>query len=319
LPIMKNRTIIMNMLIVTAILLSYVLFFQAGDTDTSHSLPCSESLEIGVGSLDNRFQIDRITLENALRDVADLWSSAMGEPVVVYSEDAELTVDLVYAEEQQLTDSERQFRDRLQSESMSIEMMERRFNERENEYEINARIYEDEMEQLQVSIDRLNQWVNIHNRNGGFNDDELRQYEYRKASIDKRSEALERKQGGLMKDAETLNRMIRDLNRRIEDKNELVDEYNRTYTGERKFTQGAYEWNQTGKSIQVFQFSSLDELKLVLAHEVGHALGLPHVENPSSVMYYLMGNQKVNGLALTGEDIEALKAICGEQTPDEGY
>jgi len=314
---MKNRTIIMNMLIVTAILLSYVLFFQTGLTDTSSSTPCSEPLELRVGSLDNRFQIDQITLENALRDVANLWSSALGEPVVVYSEDAELMVDLVYAEEQQLTDSERQFRDRLQSESMSIEVMERRFNEREKEYERKARIYEDEMEQLQVSIDRLNQWVNIHNRNGGFNEDELRQYEYRKASIDKRSEALERNQAEMMRDAETLNRMISDLNRRIENKNELVDEYNRTFTGERKFTQGAYEWNHSGESIQVFQFSSLDELRLVLAHEVGHALGLPHVENPSSIMYYLMGNQKVNGLALTNEDIEALRAICSGQTAGE--
>lgn len=310
---MKNRTIITNMLIVTAILLGYVLLFQTGEADTEHTAPCSEPLEIGVGSLDDRFQLDRVTLGNALRDVADLWSSALGTPVVVYSEDAELMVNLVYAEEQQLTDSERQFRDRLQSESMSIEMMERRFNERENEYEKKARSYEKEMEELQVSIDRLNQWVNIHNRNGGFNEDELRQYDYRKASIDNRSKALERQQAELMKDAESLNRMISDLNRRIEDKNELVDEYNRTFTGERKFTQGAYEWNQNGKSIQVFQFSSLDELKLVLAHEVGHALGLPHVENPASVMYYLMGNQKVNGLALTGEDIEALKAICSEQ------
>ena len=310
---MKNRTIIMSMLIAAVILLGYVLFFQTGGVSTSSSAPCSEPLELRVGTLDDRFQIDRITLENALRDVADLWSTAMEKPVVVYSEDADLTVDLIYAEEQQLTDGERQFRDRLQSESMSIEVMERRFNERENEYEREVRLYDDEMEQLQVSIDRLNQWVSIHNRNGGFNDDELRQYEYRKASIDKQSAALERKQADLMEDAETLNRMISDLNRRIGNKNELVDEYNRTFTGERKFTQGAYEWDQTGKKIQVFQFSSLGELKLVLAHEVGHALGLPHVENPSSVMYYLMGNQKVNGLALTVEDIEALKAICSEQ------
>lgn len=311
-PIMKTTTILTSMLIFSAIILSYVLFFQAGDSDPGSAVPCSDPLELRVGSLDDRFQIDRGTLEGALREVADLWSSALGRPVVVYSEEAELVVDLVYAEEQQLTDSERQFRDRLQSESISIEVMERRFNERENDYERKARRYEEEMKELQTSIDRLNQWVNIHNRNGGFNEDELRQYEYRKASVDKKSEELEKLQLELMRDAETLNRMISDLNRRIEDKNELVDEYNRTFTGERKFTQGAYEWNHSGESIQVFQFSSLDELKLVLAHEVGHALGLPHVENPSSVMYYLMGNQKVNGLALTSEDILALKAVCSE-------
>lgn len=299
------------MLIVSAILLSYVLFFQGGETDSAYTIPCNEPLQIRAGSLDDRFQIDPITLENAIREVVDLWSSSTGKPVVVYSEGADLKVDLVYADEQQLTDSERQFRDRLQSESVSIDVMERRFNQRENEYEEEVRRYDSDMEQLQISIDRLNQWVNIQNRNGGFNEDELRQYDYRKDAIDKKSEALERKKAELMQEAENMNRMISDLNRRINQKNELVDEYNRTFTGERKFTQGAYEWNQMGKSIQVFQFSSLEELKLVLAHEVGHALGLEHVENPSSVMYYLMGNQKMNGLALTDEDVAALRSVCG--------
>jgi hypothetical protein len=98
--------------------------------------------------------------------------------------------------------------------------------------------------------------------------------------------------------------MISDLNLRINQKNDLVDEYNQTFSGERKFTQGAYEWNQSGKTIQVFQFNSLDELKLVLAHEVGHALGLDHVENPSSIMHYLMGNQKVYGLSLTEDNFK---------------
>ena len=310
---MKNRTILMSMLVIGTILLSSILFLQNSEVDTTGTVPCSEPLTIRAGTVDDRFQIDRHTLEMALQEVVDLWSSSMGKPAVVYSEDAELGVDLVYAEEQQLTDSERQFRDRLQSESVSIEVMERRFNQRENEYEGEVRRYDEDMEELQVSIDRLNQWVNIHNQNGGFNDDELRQYEYRKAYIDKKSEDLEKKRVELMEDAEDMNQMVSDLNLRINQKNELVDEYNRTFTGERKFTQGAYEHNQTGKSIQVFQFSSMDELKLVLAHEVGHALGLPHVENPSSIMYYLMGNQKVNGLVLTDEDIEALKAVCSDQ------
>lgn len=311
---MENRTILTNMFIVGAIILSYVLFFQTGEEDAKTSMvPCAEPLTIKMGTVDDRFQIDQQTLVSVIREVAELWSSSFGKSVVVYSENAELEVDLVYAEEQQLTDSERQFRDRLQSESVSIDVMERQFNSREKEYEEDVRRYENDMEQLQISIDRLNQWVNIQNRNGGFNEDELRQYEYRKASVDEKSAALDQKKAELMIEAESMNRMLSDLNRRINSKNELVDEYNRTFTGERKFTQGAYEWNETGKSIRVFQFSSLDELRLVLAHEVGHALGLDHVENPSSVMYYLMGNQKENGLALTNEDIEALKVICSKE------
>lgn len=310
---MNKKIIITCIVVVSVILLIYILLFQSGKADKNDTVPCTQPLTIGAGALDDRFQIDKKTLENAISEVVHLWSSTMREPVVVYSKDAELKVDLVYAEEQQITDSERQFRDRLQSETVSIEVMERRFNQHENEYKRDVRRYDDDMKELQASIDRLNQWVNTKNLNGGFSEDELRQFESRKASIDKKSLALDQKQAELLQKAENLNRMVSDLNRQINQKNELVDEYNRTFTGERKFTQGAYEWNQTGKSIQVFQFNSLDELKLVLAHEVGHALGLEHVENPASVMYYLMGNQKANGLALTEEDIEALQAVCNKE------
>lgn len=309
---MKNTTILTSLLIAAAVLLSYMIFFQADGAENRPLVPCSEPLKLRVNSLDDRFQIDRATLKSALKDVADLWSSAIGYPVVIYSEDAELGVDLVYAEEQQLTDRERQFRDRLQSESISIEVMERRFNERENKYERKVNRYEEEMQKLQESIKSLNRWVDMNNRNGGFSEDQLREYEHRKASVDRKSKELRTMEGELMRDAETVNRMIGDINRQIENKNELVDQYNRTFTGERKFTQGAYEWNHSGESIQVYQFSSVEELKLVLAHEVGHALGLDHVENPTSIMYYLMGNQIMNRLTLTSEDIEALRAICNE-------
>lgn len=309
---MKIRTILLFTLLFAVTLLCYGLFFKTEDVENIDSVPCTKPLVLRTGELDDRFQIDQATLENALREVAMLWSSAMGEPVVVYRDDAELLVHLVYAEEQQLTDSERQFRDRLRSESLTIEVMEKRFNEQEAVYGREAREYEHDMEKLQLTINRLNQWVNNHNRNGGLNEEELRQYEYQKASVEKATNALKRKEEELKKDAETLHRMLSDLNRQIGIKNDLVDEYNRRFTRERTFTQGAYEWNEAGKSIQVFQFSSLDELKLVLAHEVGHALGLAHVDNPTSVMYYLMEDQRVHDLELSEEDIVALKALCSE-------
>jgi predicted Zn-dependent protease len=60
-----------------------------------------------------------------------------------------------------------------------------------------------------------------------------------------------------------------------------------------------------------------DELMLVLAHEMGHALGIGHVDNPQSVMYRLMGNQARPGLELTEDDRYALMDICNNNDSTE--
>ena len=45
----------------------------------------------------------------------------------------------------------------------------------------------------------------------------------------------------------------------------------------------------------------------VLVHELGHALGIGHVENPDSIMYsYSIGET----LTLSEEDLAALKEVC---------
>jgi len=49
---------------------------------------------------------------------------------------------------------------------------------------------------------------------------------------------------------------------------------------------------------------------LALAHELGHTLGIGHVDNPQSVMYYLMGEQDLKNPHLTKEDLDALKNVC---------
>src|SRR5690606_36602606 len=103
-----------------------------------------------------------------------------------------------------------------------------------------------------------------------------------------------------------LNAKAAEINRRAQDLHLDVNAYNGKFGAAREFDQGNY----TGNDINIFQFSGLEDLRLVVAHEFGHALGVDHLDNPESVMHYLMNEQNVTELQATADDLAAVRQSC---------
>ena len=72
---------------------------------------------------------------------------------------------------------------------------------------------------------------------------------------------------------------------------------------------------RTDPQLTVYQFGSIDELVWILAHELGHAIGLEHVDEPAAVMHdgYRSG---VSVEALHPVDLAAFDELCG--SPEAG-
>ncbi len=269
---------------------------------------CQVPMTYSIGELDAEFQLTKKEAIAALKDAEALWEEAAGMELFTYQEVGGMTVNFIYDERQAYADAEAETRaelDEVKSVNQSLneqyEALLETYNNLQQAYETKVAIYESDVEEYNDTVAR-------YNSQGGAPKEA-----YEKLQND--SDALDQTRLELQEEEETLRGLVAQINELSERGNEViasyneeVEEYNETFGETREFTQGTYTNNGT---IDIYSFESPYELRLVLAHELGHALGIGHVLGTESVMYFLIGGQS-NPLVLTDEDKAAFMSMCGE-------
>jgi predicted Zn-dependent protease len=148
--------------------------------------------------------------------------------------------------------------------------------------------------------------VDSWNTKGGAPSDVYKDLKNEKSDLSDLHDKLE-------KERVAINNLIGQGNNLAQKEQSVVNNYNASlntykdkYGQASQFDKGVYD----GTKIDIFQFNAIDDLRLTIVHELGHALGMDHVENPQSIMYYLMGEQNMANPQPSAEDIAALKNVC---------
>ncbi len=287
-----------------------VLFFGISYWYNGGSSVCRVPMMYKIGTIDARFKISDKEARNAISVAESMWEDRTGKNLFTYSEEGTLVISFVFDDRQEKANTETQLKDSLDSKEGMTEEVRAQYDSLTFQYETLKIQYKNRTESYEKKLAAYNAEVSDWNVKGGAPADVFARLNTTKESLNTEQISLNGVASQLSTLVDKINALGTKANSIVTEYNDTVKEYNERVSEGGEFTQGDYNNN----TIHVYQFDSTDELEILLAHELGHALGIDHVTGSSSVMFHLMGEQvKENGI--TDSDIEAFNKVClGKKT-----
>ncbi len=283
---MKKLIIFLVSAGILAMVLTNLTFFGLPPIDKLlYYSVCDQAIHYHVDTVDPKFNLSRDSFSSDVSQAAQIWKDAVGKNLFVYDEKGELSINLIFDERQSLTNQINQLEGTVNSDKQNL-------NPEISKYQSLAADFKQKLSDL-------NKQIEYWNSKGGAPQDE-----YNK---------IIQQQKDLQTQASNLNSMARDLNISTSLYNSQVGQLNQTIQTfnsaiEQRPEEGVFKFPE--ERIEIYFNISKQELIHTLAHELGHALGLKHSNNPKAIMYFKT-NQSTQ---LSSDDISALENICRKRS-----
>jgi len=268
--------------------------------------PCTKSITYSIGTIDPRFKISQDDFLSLISQAEQIWEKPMGKNLFQYDPSSQFKINLSYDDRQQTTQEAKNMENQLSGLELNHSQAESDYASSSVASKKKIDDYNKAIADYKDQLDKYNKDVENWNKRGGAPQDEFDKLKKRKKDLNSAYSQLENQR-------KEINTLISKTNLLAEKSNQIAKNYNSnlsTYKSKfgesREFDKGVYD----GDSINIYQFSDVSDLRLALAHEMGHALGIDHLAKPESIMYYMMGEQDLENPKASEEDFSALKDTC---------
>ena len=262
--------------------------------------PFDQRIRYRIAEVDPCFKLSVEQVEAISQQATQVWKDGTGKDYFVYDPNAQLTIHLIYDERQYESEQRREHLSRLETNQQQWLIKKKQLDQIEQEVLQNKQI----LEQKQLQLDQQIQYYN-----------QERQIAQRSRSSSANAEYFQQRQQHLQQNVEQLQQEIAQYNQKISQLNQKIDELNAL---DQQLNASVKQYKQrfqphlfhkglfNGKQILIYEFESEDDLRLTLAHELGHALGLQHTDDPHALMYPVMKDQDITHFRLTQADRDLL-------------
>ncbi|MDQ5962382.1 MAG: hypothetical protein QG653_189 [Patescibacteria group bacterium] len=294
-PILQRLTIVLTL---SLIAVSFLFF--------SSPKACSEPITVSLSpTIDSRFNMARSTIVTNLQDAIQLWNDVLPETELLrfVETDGDVAISFVYDERQRTTIQNERLKRQIAEQKNQLTTLKTSLSTTQETYEARSQEIQTKTSVYLKHVDEYKEKVDAWNEKGGAPAPIYEELKREQLALEVERLNLNNDIANLNKLADTIKNTSGKHNTIVEEVNQKVETINETAL--REFEEGIYDPNT--KTIVIYEFESPLSLKRVLAHELGHALSVGHVEGKDSIMYPYNDSKTFE---LSESDTKAIKTIC---------
>jgi hypothetical protein len=272
--------------------------------------PCDKPIEYSIGRFDTQFGLSQEDFKVHIASASSVWEKALNRKIFIYKPNASFKINLIYDERQLTTIQKQKTEFGLSAAEDAFKKLDDSFNALKAQYDQKVSSYESSLASFKSRESAYEAEVGLWNGKGGAPKDKFKELEAERNYLNNESEKLNTETVFINNMSKQLSDLLKERNAKAAEYNKVAENYNKKYSGGFEFNQAEYKLNNLAGEINVYQFGNKRDLILALTHELGHALGMNHVENPKSIMYYLTGINAQTSPDPTAEDLAELNKVC---------
>jgi hypothetical protein len=274
-----------------------------------------------IAAVDDRFGLTAEQASLVVQGAAEMWETTVGRDLFSGDSGAGLPIRFVYDDRQDNIRKQTGLEKEFKEEGRRLDLGRSELNDRRSRYLNSEDAYRERVEEFDRLVSDHNAIARDWNELGGAPEDIIRgliqveeDLQAGHRELNEQKQELERRRTSLLDGEEILRREVGE-HRAMGVELERLFPPIRVEAGLYREAVQRHDGRVVAiqRGIDVYRFGSIDDLRFLVAHELGHSLGLGHSKVPGALMSEEHdGDGLFRGLGIQPSDVELLRSRCPE-------